>query len=102
MSTHNYMEFYIAGLKYHINQFEESDLSVNSELNIMIEGNNFYDPNAVALYNKYGDRIGYIPRILSENVKSLILNGFFLKCIIIELNKSRPVYERVKCRLDIY
>lgn len=79
----------IAGLKFHINQFQNTPINNNQELIFLREPENLHDSNAVAVYlksNKDIGKLGYLPResnsFFSEYIKDGgIVNGNIEKVI---------------------
>lgn len=84
--------FFIHGMRHqNLPDGWESWITKHSQLKLMQERTNDYDPNAVAIYTRGGNRLGYVPIFYSQAVFSLIENGSSPVVRVSYLNeKSHP------------
>jgi len=101
MRSKHVMDFYIAGFTYWEGIFVAQQLKVCDRLELRLECDNPYDPNAVALYYQ-GNKLGYIPRIYNTEISQLLYFGHEnFETIIsqIDLEKHPERQVRVAIRL---
>ena len=92
------MECHLAGRKYHDADLVWNELKVGTELQLELDTENRFDPNAVAvLYSKAGEEepylLGYIPR--AENTPLAHL----LEAQLLLVEEFQPEFFYLKLRL---
>lgn len=96
------LEFYVAGLKYHVQPEEIALMSVGRQVTLHAEPDNPHDADAVAVIA--GHRlIGYIPRQHNRDIAVLLRGGYgrSLRAAIIENNPDAPMHERLRVAVSI-
>ena len=78
-------------------------LKEKERLRLMLDFQNEYDPNAVAVRTEDNDRmlIGYFPRYLAHDVWQLVsrCNVDFIELFVERVNRDAPFQNRVLCRM---
>ena len=87
MNKTHYKSFNIAGFQYYQGCEVFGDLKVGTRLDLVLDRENRYDPEAVAI--RYGDRfLGYVPRSCNHDIFTMLEMGF------------DNIYEVIVCRLQ--
>lgn len=91
--------FFIAGVQHHRIQDVIADLDEGTELDLVPEPDNKFDPNAVRIMS--GETmLGYVPKKFSSEVSSLIeIHGDKVACYIELLDKKAKPWEM--CRVSV-
>jgi len=79
-----------------------SRLVPDESLKIMLDFQNDYDPNAVAVRTETElMQMGYVPRYLAHDVRLLVdqCDVEFIKLYVARLNRDAPLQNRVLCRM---
>ena len=77
-------------------ELEHDDLLV-----LELEDANVSDANAVAVYDPAGTtKIGYVPRYLARDVRTLLAECAFIEVKIDRVNPGAPRQQRVLCRMN--
>ena len=72
--SRNFLECHIAGFTYYDGLDVIEELSLGTTVNLKLEPDNPYDPNAVAVY--YEDtKLGFIPRVKNHTISQLLHFG---------------------------
>ena len=72
--SRNYLNSHIAGFDYWDGVDVIKDLKIGTSLSLIVEDDNPYDPNAVAIF--FGEtKIGYIPRMHNADLSLLLYFG---------------------------
>lgn len=91
-------QFYIAGVKFHDLPRHIRDLEKGTELTLVPEPTNPYDPNAVKIF--WGEIFcGYVPAKFSAEISGLIEIGVELSCVVTQVNVSAKPWEM--CQVEI-
>jgi hypothetical protein len=90
-------EFFIAGFQYHrgMNSSVFSTLKSGEELRLVREPENSHDELAVALYNRFGEKLGYLPRSLNTIPAAIADQQIPLVAAISGITPEAPPWERV-------
>ncbi|MFC1546441.1 HIRAN domain-containing protein [bacterium] len=78
----------IAGLRYYskaVNMLKRKDINISTIVNIEIEENNKFDPNAVKIVFN-GEKIGNINRVQAQSFKRWILNNKHISAQVEKIN----------------
>lgn len=75
MRSRHFKDFAISGFIYYegIDVFEK--LKIGSKLNLILEPNNKYDPDAVAIYYK-DKKLGFIPKAKNKTISQFLRLGY--------------------------
>lgn len=94
--------FHIAGLAYHEAALVLSELKIGDELDMVLEPDNPYDSNAVALYFK-DVMLGYIPRDRNQTIAQLTYFGHtdVFDARVVNIKLDAPSYEQVEVGIYI-
>ncbi|MEX0711219.1 MAG: HIRAN domain-containing protein [Pirellulales bacterium] len=79
-----------------------SQLASDERLRLMLDLQNEYDPNAVAVRTETDrTQIGYVPRYLAHDVWQLVnqCDVQFIKLFVDRVNRDAPLHNRVLCRM---
>ncbi|MCL2632454.1 MAG: HIRAN domain-containing protein [Coriobacteriia bacterium] len=68
-------DFYVAGLRYWDAIEVIGDIKVGDKLDIVLESDNQYDPNAIILGYK-GKKLGYVPKACNSQISQLLFFGY--------------------------
>lgn len=98
--------FYLAGVRHYLkcagcDCSNQTQVNLNDKVNLVLEPENKYDENAVAVYNSNNEQIGYIPRYYSEQVTQKIKEGKRIECTVTERNHASSCRECIKVHLLI-
>lgn len=94
--------FYIAGVQFHELKNVIKDLKEGDDLQLVLEPQNKYDPNAVRIeYFNEGEETmcGYVPKKFSAEVSGAIAIGKVLECKITQLAPSAKPWEQ--CQVTV-
>ena len=96
--------FFMAGTRHYVgcngNACNNSiKLEKNELLSLQREPENTNDSNAVAIYTKKNEKIGYIPRYYAKAISEILLKGYHIECIIYEINQKLSCHECVKLKI---
>lgn len=89
-------ETFLVGVRHYIN--EETYLKQDMTVGLVLEDNNSEDKNAIYLVNEKEQKLGYIPRIYSENIRKW-LAGKKYKVEIVKLLKLGRIRVEIKIKL---
>jgi|SRR5699024_53653 len=78
----------------------DSWVSEKSRLKLVQEPTNPYDSNAVAIYTKNGEKLGYVPNFYSQAIFSLIENGASPLVYVTYLNEKTHPHWWVKVKFE--
>ena len=96
-----FLDFHIAGFVYWDGALVAQELKVGDRLDLALEENNPYDPNAVAIF--YQDNmLGYVPRDENAQLSQLLYFGHdIFEAVISQVNlEENPARQfRVSVRL---
>jgi len=85
--------FYVAGVQFHELDRVIDRLTEGSELNLVEEHDNKYDPYAVAIYFDHV-QVGYVPKSMSHEITNALYE-YFLECKVIMINKEARPWDRL-------
>ena len=98
-------EFYVAGVKFHQLKDCIDKIKVGEILELVLEPENPYDPNAVAIKFYYVTEtsdaeymLGYVPAKFSAEVTAL-MEVFDVECTVKEINKTAKPWEQLKVKI---
>jgi len=74
MKTKHFSHFHIAGFTYYEGATVFNELKIGTELRLVLEPENKYDPNAVAIYYK-DTHLGYVPRNNNSEISKILEMG---------------------------
>jgi len=99
-------DFYLMGIRHYIgckglDCSAKNDLTIGTELFLVMEPDNELDPNAVKVETQDHKMYGYIPRYYSESVSTRLKRGMSYVCSVIEIDHSGNCENCVKVRLKI-
>lgn len=106
--TNEIFEFYVAGLKFRKEAYEEvKDLiEVGTQFQLIPEPENPYDPNAVKVAfgpSAVSHHLGYVPQKeeFSARVAALMAVHDYADCTVIEHNLDKEaLWVRLKCKIE--
>lgn len=98
-------KFFLHGIRWMPSRVVEriADLQVGEPLKIMLDLQNDYDPNAVAVRtNSDVNQIGYVPRYLAHDVWHLVqkCDVEFIELSVARVNRDAPLQNRLLCRMN--
>jgi hypothetical protein len=99
--------FDLSGSRHYIgckgqNCDDSIDLSIDEELNLVLEPENSHDKNAIKVsITSNNVHIGYVPRYYSKEVGELINDGYDYTCKVFDVQKDKNCNECVKIELEI-
>ena len=103
-----FMECHLAGRKYHDADLVWNELKVGTELQLELDTENRFDPNAVAvLYSKAGEEepylLGYIPRAENTPLAHLLEAGWnsLFSCRISQLTPDAHPENQVNLTITV-
>lgn len=99
-------ECHLAGAMYHDLDEVFEDLKIGTEVKLVRDLDNRFDPNAVAVvYTKDGEDflIGYIPRNENEVIAALLEMGWekIFKCTISKIDPDAHYEQQIHLRISI-
>lgn len=77
------------------------DLRIGDSLILKRESDNVYDPNAIEVYNKHNNKIGYIERQYANYIASYLDRGYKYECVINDIIYPDPPVSYGKMRVKI-
>jgi hypothetical protein len=92
--------FFIAGWRYYQGESVLNALRRGDRLDLRLDRNNTYDPNAVAVLRE-NVQLGYVPRYLSRDVAEQVRIQS-VEAIIMSINPGAPMHEKVRVRCVVY
>lgn len=100
-------KFYLAGTRHYLkcNGAEcqrTPAVTVGDTLDLILEPNNSHDENAIKVYDKNSNIVGYIPRYYSESIYELFEKQFKYRCTVIEFNKDGKCNECIRVELVLH
>lgn len=95
------LEVHIAGFQYHegMRPGVFSLLGKGDELLLRREPDNPYDPSAIAVLTRKGNKLGYLPRRTNAVPAAILDQGVVARAGIVEVDPSAPTWERVRVRV---
>ncbi len=103
-----FMDCHLAGRKYHEADEVWDQLKVGTELQLVRDLDNRYDPNAVAVVFRDVEReedfcIGYLPRAENETVASMLEMGWtdVFECRICKINGEAHPESQIQLTIKI-
>lgn len=94
-----FMQCPIAGSQYRDPDLIKEELNFWDELQLTREPDNPYDASAVAVYNRKGQKIGFVPRKQNSQLAAEMDRG---ECFIAYLSDSRLEYGEERYTMRIY
>ena len=93
------LEMEIAGWKYYRGPITVRQLRVGDELDLRPDPLNPWDSNAVEIFDKKNNKLGFIPRSFSRAIQNHVISGLPLNCTILEIDEAseaKPAKIRVE------
>jgi hypothetical protein len=94
------LKFFIAGYQFYKGERIEHLLAPGTQLALLREQENPYDNKAVAVYYNT-HKLGFIPRTNNQIIANLLNQQISLIANIVEVNKEKSVWERVRVEVGI-
>ena len=99
-------DFYLAGVRHYLpcnghDCSNQTRVGLNDKVSLILEPENQFDENAVAVYNSYNEKIGYIPRYYAKQVTQKIKEHRPIECTVTECNYAKSCRECIKVHLLI-
>ena len=94
-------EFFIAGFIYYEGMEVIDELSRGESLELRAQPDNEHDEEAIEIYTRRGQKLGYIPRIHNTVMTELIKQQVPLHAVITEINPDNEPWEMVKVSVTL-
>lgn len=93
------LEFYVAGVRFQTNQRAIENLKINDKLFLNHEYDNKFDENAIEIYTKNNERLGYIPMCYSNYLIRKVDENL-LKVSLLDIFKDKYNGTMIKVQIN--